>query len=113
MDLTNLNENVKRERHPLPEVDHILAQLAGAKLFSQLYANSGFCRSPLDPASSLLTTFITPFGCYCFHQLPFGISSAPEHFQRWMGECLTGLSGMVCMMDDTLVHGMTRKEQYE
>ena len=110
VDLTKLNESVKRERHPLPAVDQTLAQLAGAKLFTKLDANSGFWQIPLDPISSLLTTFITPFGRYRFNRLPFGISSAPEHFQRRMMEALTGLAGTVCMMDDILVHGATQEE---
>ena len=113
VDLTKLNESVRRERHPLPAVDQILAQLTGAKFFSKLDANSGFWQIPLDPASSLLTTFITPFGRYCFHRLPFGISSAPEHFQRRMSEALTGLTGVVCMMDDVLIHATTREEHDE
>ena len=101
------------ERHPLPAVDQTLAQLAGAKLFSKLDANSGFWQIPLDSTSSLLTTFITPFGRYCFHRLPFGISSAPEHFQRRMSEALSGLTGVACMMDDVLIHGTTREEHDE
>ena len=112
-DLTCLNQCVKRERHLLPAVDQTLAQLAGAKVFTKLDANSGFWQIPLDPASSLLTTFITPFGRYCFHRLPFGISSAPEHFQRRMSEALSGLGGAVCMMDDILVHGRTQEEHDE
>ncbi len=113
VDLTRLNESVKRERHPLPAVDQVLAQLAGAKVFTKLDANSGFWQIPLAPASAPLTTFITPFGRYCFHRLPFGISSAPEHFQRRMSETLSGLSGVVCMMDDTLIHGKTQEEHDE
>ena len=42
VDLTRLNESVKQERHPLPAVDQTLAQLAGAKVFTKLDANSGF-----------------------------------------------------------------------
>ena len=102
VDLTRLNQSVKRERHPLPAVDQTLAQLAG---FTKLDANFGFWQIPLAPESSLLTTFITPFGRYCFHRLPFGISSAPEHFQRRMSEALSGLTGT-----DVLVHGRTREE---
>lgn len=64
VDLTILNESVQRECHPLPAVDQTLAQLAGAKVFSKLDANSGFWQIPLDPASALLTTFITLFGCF-------------------------------------------------
>ena len=110
VDLTKLNESVKRERHPLPAVDQTLAQLAEAKVFSKLDANSGFWQIPLAPESALLTTFITPFGRFHFRRLPFGISSAPEHFQRRMTEALSGLPGTVCLMDDILVHGTTREE---
>ena len=78
VDLTRLNEIVCRERHPLPAVEQILAQLAGAQVYSKLDANSGFWQIFLSPASALLTTFITPFGPYCFRRLPFGITSDYE-----------------------------------
>ena len=48
VDLTKLNESVLRENHPQPCVDYTLAQLAGAKIFSKLDANSG--RSPYHPS---------------------------------------------------------------
>ena len=44
VDLTPLNESVKRDLHLLPVVEHVLVQLAGAKVFSKLDANSGFCQ---------------------------------------------------------------------
>lgn len=110
VDLTKLNRSVRRERHPLPSVDQVLAQLSGATVFSKLDANSGFWQVPLSPDSALLTTFITPFGRFCFHRLPFGISSAPEIFQRLMSQMLAGLPGTVCMMDDVLVYGATQQE---
>ena len=96
-----------REQHPLPAVEQILAQVAGACLFSKLDSNSGFWQIHLTPESKPLTTFITPFGRYHFNRLPFGITSAPEHFQRRM---LHGLEGVVCLMDDVLVHGRTKAE---
>ena len=108
-----LPHQTQQVRSELPAVEQTLAQLAGAKFFSKLDANSEFWKIPLDPASSLLTTFITSFRRYCFHRLPFGISSAPEHFQRRMSETLTGLTGVVCMMDDVLIHGTTREEHGE
>lgn len=36
VDLTRLNENVRRERHPLPAVEQALAQLAGARIFLKI-----------------------------------------------------------------------------
>ena len=110
VDLTRLNRSVCRERHILPAVDHILAQLSGAKVFTKLDANAGFWQVKLSKESALLTTFITPFGRFYFNRLPFGITSAPEYFQKRMSDILTGLEGVVCMIDDVLIHGSTQGE---
>eukprot|EP00731_Ephydatia_muelleri_P004849 Em0002g1025a len=110
VDLKPLNDNVLREIHPLPKVDETLAQLTGASVFSKLDANSGFWQVPLAKESRPLTTFITPYGRYWFNKLPFGISSAPEHFQRLMNTLLDGCDGVLCHMDDVLVYGSTQQE---
>ena len=105
VDFRPLNDNMLREVHPLPKVDVTLAQLAGATVFSKLDANCGFWQIPLDETSLHLTTFITPFGSYCFNKFPFGISSAPEHFQQCMGEILEGQEGVLSHIDDVLIFG--------
>lgn len=91
VDLTKLNKSVQRERHILPSVEQTLAQISGAKIFTKLDANSGFWQVGLSHESSLITTFITPFRRFCFKRLPFGITSAPEYFQRRMHDILSGL----------------------
>ena len=103
VDLTKLNNAVLRERHLLPSVDHILGQMAGAKVFSKIDANSGFHQIPLSTCSQLLTTFITPYGRFAYKRLPFGISSGPELYQRVISRILEGLEGVVCLMDDIVV----------
>ena len=75
VDFKKLNESVLREVHLIPKVDETLALLAGATIFSKLDANSGFWQIPLAKDSRLL-------GWYCFNKLPFGITSAPELFQK-------------------------------
>jgi hypothetical protein len=96
----------------MSSVDFSLAKLgnSNSKFFSKLDANSGFSQIPLDPQSRLLTTFITPFGRFCFNRLPFGISSAPEIYQRMMSEILEGLDGVICHMDDILIHSQTHEQ---
>lgn len=110
VDLTRLNENVKRENFPLPVIDQSLGQLAGAKYFSKLDANSGFWQIKLSEESRLLTTFITPFGRYAFNRLPMGLNSSSEYFQKKMTQILTGISGVICQTDDVLVYGRTENE---
>ena len=110
VDLTKLNECIYRERHIMPSVEQTLAQIGGATVFSKLDANSGFWQVELAPESSLLTTFITPLGRFCFNRMPFGITSAPEYFQRRMSKIVEGLEGVVCMVDDILVFAKTQEE---
>ncbi|UYV70795.1 hypothetical protein LAZ67_8000653 [Cordylochernes scorpioides] len=105
-----LNQNILREIHPIPVVEHTLAQLKGAKLFTKLDANSEFWQIPLSSESSALTTFITPFGRFRFNRLPFVISSALGIFQKRMSQILEGLEGTLCHMDDILVYGSCQEE---
>ena len=80
VDLRRLNSAVKRSRFVLPTLEDIAPKLAGAQYFSKLDASSGFWQIPLHPDSAKLTTFMTPFGRFCFKRLPFRITSAPEKF---------------------------------
>ena len=105
-----LNENIRRERHILLSVDHVLAQFSGATIFTKLDANAGFWQIKLSEESTLYTTFITPFGRYCFKRFPFGITSAPEFFQKKMSVILTNLDGVICMIDDILIYGHNQEE---
>ena len=42
--------------------------------------------------------------------MPFGISSAPEEFQRRQHEAVEGLPGVISVHDDILVYGEGDKE---
>ena len=59
----------------------------------------------LDEESSMLTTFNTPFGRYCWKRIPFGINSAPEVWQRRMREHIEGLKGVEVIADDFVIVG--------
>ena len=92
------------------KVDTTLVHLTGAVLFTKLDASSGFWQIPLAKESRLLTTFITPYGRFCFNKLLFGIASALEVFQHQMNHILCSLPGVLCHIDDILVFGTTREE---
>lgn len=110
VDLKKLNNSVQRERFIIPTTEEIIHKLRGSSVFSKLDAKSGFWQIPLDQDSAKLTTFITPFGRFYMKRLPFGISSAPEIFQRIMTEILDGLDGVICYFDDILLHTQSMPE---
>ena len=73
-----------------------------------LDVSQGLWHIALDEESSFMTTFYTPFGRYRWKRMPFGISSAPEVFQRRMHE---GLQGIEVVADDFLVVGCGGSEK--
>ena len=110
IDPRELNKAIEREFHPMKTVEEVVARIPNAHVFSTLDATSGFWQIPLDEESSMLTCFNTPFGRYKFNRLPFGISSAPEVYQRTMEEIFQDIQGCEVIVDDLLVWGTTEEE---
>lgn len=111
IDPVDLNKALKRVNYQMPTIEEILPYLSNAKVFSTFDATKGFWQIPLDYESSLLTTFWTPQGRYRWKRVPFGISPAPEIFQRVQHEMIEGLPGIECICDDIIVYGCG--ESYE
>lgn len=64
----------------------------------------------ISPESREITTFITSKGLFRYTRLMFGITCAPELFQKNMEQILCGCCGCVNFIDDILVFGATREE---
>ena len=111
LDPKDLNQAIQREHYPLPTIEEIATRLHGAKVFTVLDVRNGFWHVPLDQESSLLTTFNTPFGRYRWKRMPFGISFAPEVFQRRMHEVIEGLEGVEVVADDFVTVGFGDTEE--
>ena len=59
--------------HLLPNIDHLYAQLEGAKIFTTLDLKSGYYHIELGQSSHVKTAFVTPFGKYEFNMVLFGL----------------------------------------
>ena len=94
LDPRDLNEAIKREHYQMPTIEEIATRLYKAKMFTVVDAKDGFWQKKLDRESSYKTTFNTPFGRYCWLRMPFGISSAPEVWQRTLQELVEGFQGV-------------------
>ena len=105
LDPKDLNKVLRRNHFPTPTVEDILSELARAKVFSTADTKNGFWHVELDDESSLLTTFNSPFGRFCWRRLPFGLWSAPEEFQQRLNHALDGLKDVLTIHDDKLIFG--------
>ena len=105
IDSTPLNKALQRDHFSMPTIDDVLPKLANAKVFSSCDLSSAFWHIQLDEESSNLTTFMTPLEKLKFLRLAYGLSPAPEIFQRKLLEAPAGLNGVACIADDILIYG--------
>jgi hypothetical protein len=80
------NMAIGREKHLIPTLDDLIADLYGADVFSTLDLASGYHQLTLAPESRHITTFSTHVGLRRYKRLMFGINAASEIFQNAIAE---------------------------
>lgn len=79
-------------------------------LFSKIDIKNAFHQLELAPDSREITTFITKSGLFRYKRLMFGLSCAPEIFQKVMEHILSGIPGCYNYIDDIIIIGSTDEE---
>ena len=110
LDPHDLNEAICHDHHKMPTVEEVAHEFAHSCFFTKLDAHHGYWSIVLDQDSSLLTTFNSPFGRYCFLQLPFGLVCSQDIFQKKMDQILKECQGCIRITDDITMHGSTEAE---
>lgn len=97
VDARAVNRVILKESHPYPNWEYISSKFHGAAFFSKLDIKDAFYQVLLD---EILVTHVGVFRCT---RLMFGLSSAPEIFQRIIQTILAGLKGVIVYIDDIIV----------
>jgi len=71
----------------------------------------GFFHCRLDDVSQKYCCFSTPFGCFKFLRLPFGLTSATEKFQELTSKHFGGIKNVNVYIDDILIAASTKEER--
>jgi hypothetical protein len=93
----------------LPRIDQIVDSTAGCELLCFLDAYSRYHQIKVKESDQLATSFITPFGMYCYVTMPFGLRNAGATYQRCMQHVFRDYIGRTieAYVDDIVVK--TRK----
>lgn len=110
LDPHNLNKEILRQYHQIPNFENLCAKMPGATFFSTLEADKAFWQVKLTEQSSKLTTFNTPFGRYKFNRMPYGICSASEVFQACFQRMFSDPEGVIVYIDNILIWGKNKEE---
>jgi hypothetical protein len=111
VDYTNLNNVCKKDPFRVYRIDQVVDSTAGYNLLCFLDCYSGYHQIPLKVEDQIKTSFITPFGAFCYITMPFGHKSAGATYQRGIQQCLYSQLGhnVEAYVDDVVVK--TREEE--
>ncbi|GFY20752.1 hypothetical protein TNCV_1119861 [Trichonephila clavipes] len=84
IDYRKLNQKLVKDKFPLPLIEDVLDTLQEAKVYSTLDLRNGFFHVDVDEDCRKYTSFIVPDGQYEFNKVPFGLSTSPGVFQRYV-----------------------------
>jgi hypothetical protein len=110
VDYTSLNKACPKDPFPLPRIDQVIDSTAGSELLFFLDAYSGYHQIKMKQSDQLATSFVTPYGTYCYVTIPFGLKNAGATYQRTMQKCLADQIGrnIHAYVDDIAV--MSKKQ---
>ena len=84
VDYRKVNDISIKNVYPLPQIDHLITKLKGAKYFSALDVRSGYYNIRMHEGDEWKTAFSTPRGMFESLVMTFGLTNTPATFQTMM-----------------------------
>jgi hypothetical protein len=88
IDYTSLNKACPKDPIALPRIDEVIDSTDGCDLLSFLDSYSGYHQIPMYEPDQIKTSFITPYGAYCYITMPFNLKNARATYHRTMQRCM-------------------------
>ena len=101
VDYTGLNKACLKDPFPLLCIDQIVDSTSRCKTLSFLDAYSRYHQIMMKESNQLATSFINPFGSFCYVTMPFGLKNTGATYKYCMLKCFEDLIGWT--VDDIMV----------
>ena len=107
-DFRSLNFLTLSDSYCIPYLNTFNNKFSGSKVFSKIDLKSAFYQVPVYKPHRHKTAVLTPIGLFEFNQLPFGLKTAAQSFQRLIDKCLADCKDYTfAFIDDIIVHSET------
>ncbi|GFX68385.1 retrovirus-related Pol polyprotein from transposon 297 [Trichonephila clavipes] len=113
IDYRKLNQKLVKDKFPLPIIEDVLDTLQEAKVYSTLDLRNGFFHVDVDEDCRKYTSFIVPDGQFEFNKVPFGLSTSPGVFQRYVSSIFrdpTRKGIVISYLDDLVIPAKNEQE---
>jgi hypothetical protein len=102
-----------KNKYPLPRIDILFDQLAGAKVFSKIDLRSGYHQIKIRSSDIPKIAFSTRYGLYEYLVMSFGLTSAPAYFMYLMNSIFMQELDkfVVVLLEDILIYS-TKPEDH-
>src|SRR5881394_931171 len=112
VDYTDLNKACPKDPFGLPCINQVVDSTVECELLCFLDAYSGYHQVSLADSDCIKTSFITPFGAYCYITMPFGLKNAGATYQRAMQRCLHDQIGrnVEAYIDDVVIKSRVKED---
>jgi hypothetical protein len=112
IDFTSLNKACPKDNFPLPRINKIVDSAAGCEVMSLLDCFSDYHQIYMKEKDKASTSFITPFGTYCFIRVPEGLKNAGSTFSRLTKTVLESQVGrnIFTYVDDIVVASKNKED---
>ena len=115
IDFTYLNKACPKDNFSLPRIDTLVDQAARSEMLSFLDCFSGYHQIWMGKEDEEYTSFITPFGTYCFVRMGEGLRNAVTTFFRMTSTVLRDQirKNLLIYVDDIVVKSKKREDHIE
>ncbi|GBM45061.1 Transposon Ty3-I Gag-Pol polyprotein [Araneus ventricosus] len=106
IDYRKLNQKIVKDKFPLPIIEDVLDTLQEAKVYTTLDLRNSYFHVDDEEDCRQFTSFIVRDRQFKFNKVPFGLSTSPGVFQRYVTSTfrdLTRLGIVISYMDDIIV----------
>ncbi|WJX23763.1 hypothetical protein P8452_12952 [Trifolium repens] len=115
VDYRDLNKASPKDDFPLPHIDMLVDNTAKFNVFSFMDGFSGYNQIKMAPEDMEKTSFITPWGTFCYKVMPFGLKNACATYQRAMTTLFHDMmhKEIEVYVDDMIAKSRTEEEHVE
>jgi hypothetical protein len=115
VDYRALNAVTIKDKYPLPCIDILFDQLAGAQVFSKIDLRFGYHQIKIRAKDIPKTTFTTRYGLFEYLVMSFGLTNALAHFMYPMNsDFVPELDKFVMVfINDMLIYSRSMEEHEE